>query len=95
MAKVIVNPGKTLSVKGVPRVAGSIVEVDNSQVKRLIAEGVVSDPSKPLLASPATAALAGFKANPPIKTEDSGKDASNKGQAPTSAEAAVQAIVGA
>jgi len=68
--KVVVNPGHTLWDGRQAHPAGSVVDVDPSQVGRLTAGGVISDPYKPLLPTAAQASLADFRANSPVAAVD-------------------------
>jgi len=87
--KVMVNVGRTLSVKGVPYVGGSVVDVADDKVGGLVRRGIVSDPAKPAKASPAELAMASFKANPPEKKSKGDGDGSQGG----SVDDAVQSLL--
>jgi len=93
MAKYYVNPEKCISIKGKAHKAGSLVEIDDSQVKRLLARKVISDPAKPLLPTPQQEKVAAFKAKPPVKVDGSREDGRADG-ALSDPDDAVKGLVG-
>ena len=89
MPKYIVNPGKCVSIDGEPRVAGTVVTIDDvDAANRLVQLGEITEEFQAAPeATEAQKAIASFKANPKAKP------AAN-GEIPTDADAAVDALLG-